>query len=398
MFANLKPQPADKILHISQLFRADPRTDKVDLGVGVYKDATGQTPVMRAVKEAERRLVESQPTKTYTALAGDPAYLLAMGGLVLGADRPLDRIAAAATPGGTGALHQAFELVRLARPEATLWLPEPTWPNHPAIARHVGIAQHGYRYFDAVSGEVDGEGLLADLAGVAPGDVVLLHGCCHNPTGANPTPELWERIADLLEEKAAVALVDIAYQGFGDGIESDAAATRMLTARLPEVVIAASCSKNFGLYRERTGIVFVVAADKPARDLAQENLATLNRVNYSFAPDHGARVVTMILEDETLRADWEAELSDVREGMLALREQLAAALRHETNSDRFDFVARHRGMFSRLGITPAQVLSLREEFGIYMVDDSRFNVAGLNRDSVPRVARAVAQVLRETTA
>lgn len=395
MLSNLKPQPADKILHITQLFRADPRAEKVDLGVGVYKDATGHTPVMRAVRAAEKRLAETQPTKAYTALAGDPAYLLAMAKLVLGGDRPLDRIAAAATPGGTGALHQALELAHAATPGATLWIPEPTWPNHPSIARHLGITHRGYRYFDTETGEVDEAGLLADLAGVAEGDIVLLHGCCHNPTGANPTAALWDRIADLLLERKAVALVDIAYQGFGDGIEEDAAATRLLVSRLPEVLIAASCSKNFGLYRDRAGIVFAVAADSAARDLAQDNLAALNRVNYSFAPDHGARIVTMILEDKDLRADWEAELRDVRDGMLALREQLAAALRTATNSDRFDFVARHRGMFSRLGLTQAEVLRLRAEFAIYMVDDSRFNVAGLNAESVPRLASAVAEVLRE---
>ena len=389
MFRNLAEQPADKILALMGMYRADPRSDKIDLGVGVYKDATGHTPVMRAVKAAEKLLWEAETTKTYTGLAGEPAFHSAMAGLVLGDAAATERIAAAATPGGTGAVRQALEMIGMGAPDATVWVSDPTWPNHLSILKHLGMRVRMYRYFDGESRGFDAAGMLADLDGVAAGDVVLLHGCCHNPTGANPTAADWDAIAALLERKGALPLIDLAYQGFGDGLEADAAPTRMLCARLPEALIAASCSKNFGIYRERTGILMAVAAGAADRDRAQGTLAYLNRQNYSFPPDHGARLVTMILGDPRLRAEWEAELDEVRTGMIALREALAAELRQLANSDRFDFLARHRGMFSRLGATPEQVERLRAEHGIYMVGDSRMNIAGLNAETVPVLARAI---------
>ena len=386
MFDALKPQVQDKILTLMQMYRDDPRKDKIDLGVGVYKDATGLTPVMRAVKAAERRLWEVETTKTYTGLAGDPAFNAAMVRLILGADVPA---AAVATPGGTGAIRQGFELIRMAAPEAVVWLSNPTWPNHPSILNYLEMKTAEYRYFDAASGGLDVPGMLADLGRVAPGDVVLLHGCCHNPTGANPSAADWAEIADVLAARGAIPFVDLAYQGFGDGLEADAAATRMIAARFPEVLIAASCSKNFGIYRERTGVLIALGGDL---GVTQGNLAYLNRQNFSFPPDHGARLVTMILADDSLRADWQAELEEVRLHMLTLRQDLADALRRDTNSDRFDFVAAHRGMFSRLGLTETQVNRLRTEHGIYMVGDSRINIAGLNAATIPVLAAAVAQV------
>jgi aromatic-amino-acid transaminase len=249
-----------------------------------------------------------------------------------------------------------------------------------------------YRYFDAETRGVDFAGLMDDLARLSAGDAVLLHGCCHNPTGANLTMDQWAQVVELLAKRGAVPFVDLAYQGFGDGLDADAAATRLIAANFPEVLIAASCSKNFGIYRERTGVL--IALTQPARrDVVQGNLNFLNRQNYSFPPDHGARLVTMILNDPALRADWMAELEDVRQNMLTLRQSLADALRAATNSDRFDFVATLRGMFSRLGLTEAQVLRLRTEFSIYMVGDSRMNIAGLNAQTVPILARAIAQVV-----
>ena len=393
MLEALKAQPQDKILQLIAMFREDKRTDKIDLGVGVYKDPTGLTPVMRAVKAAEKRLWEVETTKTYTALAGEPAYNTAMRAMILNGVVATDRLASISTPGGTGAIRQALELVKMAAPGATVWLSAPTWPNHPSIVKFLGIPMAEYRYFDAASGGVDFDGLMADLGTVKPGDVVLLHGCCHNPTGANLDLAQWAKVCDLLAQRGAIPLVDLAYQGFGDGLEADAEATRMVAARFPEVLIAASCSKNFGIYRERTGILIAISRDAAATAITQGNLNFLNRQNYSFPPDHGARLVTMILEDDALRADWQAELEEVRLNMLTLRQSLADALRAETNSDRFDFVARHRGMFSRLGLTEAQVNRLRDEFGIYMVGDSRINIAGLNAQTVPVLARAVAAVL-----
>jgi aspartate aminotransferase len=390
MLELLRPQPADKILALMQAFREDPRHDKIDLGVGVYRNAEGLTPVMRAVRDAERRIWESQTTKSYTGLAGDPAFGQALCALILGEAVPSDRIAFAAQPGGTGAVRQALELVRLAAPGATVWLSDPTWPNHNAIVSYLGLPSRNYRYFDETTRGVDFDGMMADLGRVAAGDIVLLHGCCHNPTGANPDLTQWAAVADLLAARGASVLVDLAYQGFGDGLEPDAAATRLLARRLPELLVAASCSKNFGIYRERTGLLLAVAPDARTRDLAQANLATLNRMNFSFPPDHGARVVTEILGDDDLRARWEAELEETRLSMLRLREQLADELRRATGSDRFGFIAAHRGMFSRIGATPAQVERLRAEHGIYMVGDSRINIAGLNQTTVPVLARAIA--------
>ncbi len=387
MLDALKPQVQDKILILMQQYKDDPRKAKIDLGVGVYKDATGLTPVMRAVKAAEKRLWEIETTKTYTGLAGDPAFNAAMVRLILGRDVPA---AAVATPGGTGAIRQGFELVRMAAPDATVWVSSPTWPNHTSILSYLGIKTAEYRYFDASTGGLDVDGLLADLGRVAPGDVVLLHGCCHNPTGANPDAGLWSQMADVLAARGAIPFVDLAYQGFGDGLEADAEATRMLAARFAEVLIAASCSKNFGIYRERTGVLIALGGD---RAVTQGNLAWLNRQNYSFPPDHGARLVTMILDDAALRADWMAELEEVRQNMLTLRQGLADSLRRATNSDRFDFVAHHRGMFSRLGLSEAQVATLRDDHGIYMVGDSRINLAGLNAGTLPVLAAAIAQVI-----
>ena len=391
MFDALKPQVPDQILQLIQMYKDDPRTSKIDLGVGVYKDATGLTPVMRAVKAAEKKLWETEVTKTYTGLAGDPAFNLAAAKMILGEAVPMDRVASVATPGGTGAIRQALELIKLASPDATVWLSNPTWPNHPSIIKYLGMKMAEYRYFDAETRGVDFAGLIGDLGRVAPGDVVLLHGCCHNPTGANLNAVEWAAVADVLEARGAIPFIDLAYQGFGDGLEEDAAATRMIAARFPQVLIAASCSKNFGIYRERTGIL-IALSDAGQRATVQGNLAFLNRQNFSFPPDHGARLVTMILDDAELCADWKAELEEVRLNMLGLRQGLADALRLATNSDRFDFVALHRGMFSRLGLTPGQVQTLRTEHGIYMVGDSRVNIAGLNALTVPVLAAAIAKV------
>ncbi|MBC7674896.1 MAG: aspartate/tyrosine/aromatic aminotransferase [Rhodoferax sp.] len=391
MFEALKPQVPDQILQLIQMYKDDLRAAKIDLGVGVYKDATGLTPVMRAVKAAQKLLWETEVTKTYTGLAGEPAFNLAAARMILGDSVPVDRVASASTPGGTGAIRQALELIKLASPEATVWLSNPTWPNHPSIIKYLGMKMAEYRYFDAETRGIDFHGLITDLGRVAPGDVVLLHGCCHNPTGANLNAVEWAAVADVLEARGAIPFIDLAYQGFGDGLEEDAAATRMIAARFPQVLIAASCSKNFGIYRERTGIL-IALSDVKQRATVQGNLAFLNRQNFSFPPDHGARLVTMILEDDALRADWKAELEEVRLNMLSLRHSLADALRDATGSDRYGFIAQHRGMFSRLGLTPEQVVTLRVEHGIYMVGDSRINIAGLNAHTVPILAAAIATV------
>lgn len=391
MLQNLPMQPADKILQLVQMFREDPRADKIDLGVGVYKNAEGVTPIMRAVKTAEQRIWQSEKSKAYTGLAGTPEFNTAMLDLILADAVPRENVASVATPGGTGAVRLAFELTRIANPEVRFWYSNPTWPNHVAILKYLGIPAQAYRYFEG--GVVNIDGMLDDLSGAAAGDVVLLHGCCHNPTGANLTAEDWDRVIEVMKAKSLTPMIDLAYQGFGDGLEDDAAQVRKLVASCPETLIAASCSKNFGVYKERTGILIAVDQDAGNKALTQTNLASLNRLNYSFPPDHGARIVSTVLADEDLRADWQSELEAVRGGMLDLRKGLADALRRETNSDRFDFVADHRGMFSMLGITSEEVVALREKHAIYVIGDSRMNVAGLNASTVPVLARAVADVI-----
>ncbi|MGB3243309.1 MAG: amino acid aminotransferase [Sulfitobacter sp.] len=392
MFETLKAQPVDGIMTIAKMYREDPRETKVDLGVGVYKDASGLTPIMRAVKAAEKQLWEQQDTKVYTGLVGDPAFADVMVDLVLGKAVPRANVAAAATPGGTGAVRQAFEMIQMAQPDARVFVSDPTWPNHISILNYLGIEKVPYRYFDSETRGVDFEGMLADLKTARKGDVVLLHGCCHNPTGANLNSAEWDAVLAVLLETGATPMIDIAYQGFGDGLDEDAAATRKIAAAVPECLIAASCSKNFGIYRERTGILMVVAADAGAQALNQGTLSSLNRLNFSFPPDHGARLVTMILTDDKLRADWEAELEAVRLNMLGLREQLAAELQRLSGSDRFGFLAQHRGMFSLLGTSPQKVEALRAQYGIYMISDSRMNIAGLNTQSVPILAQAIVDV------
>ncbi|MEP0961459.1 MAG: amino acid aminotransferase [Roseobacter sp.] len=389
MFENLKARPADGILALMQMYREDPRDGKIDLGVGVYKDANGLTPVMRAIKAAEHKLWETQDSKVYTGLAGDPAFSDATISLILGQSVARENVAAVATPGGTGAVRQAFELARIAKPDVSVFVSDPTWPNHLSILGYLEMNVVKYRYFDEATRGVDFEGMLADLKKAQKGDIVLLHGCCHNPTGANLNLTEWQAVVDVLLETGAVPMIDIAYQGFGDGLEEDAAATRLVASSVPECLIAASCSKNFGIYRERTGLLMAISQDGAARKLNQETLAFLNRQNYSFPPDHGARLVTMILNDDTLKADWMAELEEVRNSMLGLRQQLASELQRLSGSDRFGFLAQHRGMFSRLGTTGEKVEIMREKNGIYMVSDSRMNIAGLNAQTIPVLAKAI---------
>ena len=389
MFSALKEQPADKILSLVQRFKEDTRSDKIDLGVGVYKDAQGLTPIMRSVKVAEKILWENENTKSYVGLVGDIAFSDVMVNLLLNDAVSRDGVAAAATPGGTGAVRQAFELVKLANARARIYVSDPTWPNHVSILNHMGMEIVPYRYFDNATGGVSQSEMLEDLSTARPGDVVLLHGCCHNPTGANMNKSQWQEVIDVLLKTGATPMIDLAYQGFGDGLAADAAPTRLVASSVPECLIAASCSKNFGIYRERTGILLVTLQDKSFQNLNQDTLAYLNRQNFSFPPDHGARLVTMILSDPNLRQDWQQELEAIRISMLDLRQQLADSLQSLSGSDRFGFLGEHRGMFSRLGTTSDKVDLLREKHGIYMVGDSRLNIAGLNAKTVPILAHAI---------
>ncbi|PBB21775.1 amino acid aminotransferase [Mesorhizobium sp. WSM4313] len=393
MFETLQPAPADKILALIGLYRNDPRPGKVDLGVGVYKDIDGKTPVMRAVREAEKRLLASQDTKTYLGLAGDTGFNAAMIKLAFGEKADHSRIRAAQAPGGSGALRLVAELVQRTRPGATVWLSDPTWPNHLPVMRAAGLQVRDYPYFDARSGAVRFDEMLAALKVANSGDVVLLHGCCHNPTGANLDIAQWAKVADVLLERGLLPFVDIAYQGFGEGLDADAAGLRLLAGKVPEMVVASSCSKNFAVYRDRVGAAMIMAKDGAQADVAMSQMLAAARALYSMPPDHGAAAVRMVLEDAGLKKDWETELEEMRLRMLRLRVAFAEALRRQSNSDRFDFVASHRGMFSRLGLTEAQVERLRAEHAVYMVGDSRINVAGLPEDGMDDLAKAIVSVL-----
>ncbi|WGS00478.1 aspartate/tyrosine/aromatic aminotransferase [Bradyrhizobium sp. ISRA443] len=393
MFEQLDVAPPDKILALIDLYRADTRTQKVDLGVGVYKDRDGKTPIMRAVRKAEERLLRAQDSKTYLGLAGDVGFNAAMLRLVFGDSVETSRVRVAQAPGGSGALRLLAELLRRTKPDGTIWVSRPTWPNHVPTMRGAGLQIAEYEYFDAGSGAVKFEAMLADLAKAKAGDIVLLHGCCHNPTGANLTIAQWQRVAALLVERALLPFIDIAYQGFGDGLEADAEGLRIVAAKVPEMVVASSCSKNFSVYRDRVGAAMVLGRNAAQADIAMSHMLAAARTLYSMPPDHGAAAVRIVLDDPALRSEWEAELEEMRQRMLRLRVAFADALRRQSNSDRFDFIAEHRGMFSRLGLTGAQIDRLRNEHAVYMVGDSRINVAGLPEDRLDDLAKAIVSVL-----
>ncbi len=391
MFHGLSAGQEDPIIALMLAFRGDTRPGKVDLGVGIYRDPHGATPIMSAIRKAEQHLAETQETKAYTALTGDPAFAEALRDLTLGDAASADRIAFAGTPGGSGALRQAYELIARTAPDATIWLPDPSWPNHAAVLDYLQRPTRRYRYA-APTGDLDRDGVFEDLAGIPRGDVVLLHGCCHNPTGTDPAAEDWTRIAEILDKTGAVPLIDLAYQGFGTGLAEDAAGLRHLARTLPEMLLCISCSKTFGLYRDRAGLLLALAQSDADRITLQSQLTLLNRNAFSFPPDHAGRLVSTVLGDPALNAEWESELTAMRTRIRALRQAFASELRRLTNTDRFDVIARQNGMFSRLPLKPATIDALREDHGIYLIGDGRMNVSGLTEDTVPRVARAIAEV------
>ncbi|MEM7268561.1 MAG: amino acid aminotransferase [Pseudomonadota bacterium] len=387
MFASLNPLPDDPILKLIVEFRDDPRPDKVDLGVGVYRDEAGVTPVFGAVKAAEKRVWEAQETKGYLGLRGDPEFCTAMENLVL-AGAAADRRTSVQCVAGSGALALLLQLSATANPDATFWLSDPTWPNHPWMVEGVEGPMRTYAYFDPATRMLRRDAMFADLAAVGAGDVVLLHGCCHNPTGANLTIEDWSRLADMAIAQGFIPFVDFAYQGFGDGLEEDAAGVRLLAERVPEVLIAVSCSKNFALYRDRAGVAIVTGSSAAQAEVVLSNLMALHRQTVSMPPDHGAAVVKTILADAELSANWRAELSSMQARMLSLREGLAGKLRERANDNRFDFIADHRGMFSLLGCSLEQAEALKRDHGVYVVGDGRINIAGLSQGAFDKVADA----------
>lgn len=394
MFSLLSPMPPDPILSITTKFQADPRSEKFDLGVGVYRDENGNTPIPAAVRKAERQIIDAQTTKTYLAPSGNPAFNDEMSKLILGDSLVADRTFAVQTPGGTGALRNLFDLVHVATPDATVWLSDPTWANHKAVANGAGLQTVTYPYYDYATGQIVFDRMLTGLNSVKAGDIVVLHGCCHNPTGADLDLDQWRAVAEHLRERGALPLVDIAYMGLGDGLEADAAGLRLLASLSEEVMIAASCSKNFGLYRDRVGAAIVQVASAKDRQAGLDNAAFVNRAAYSMPPDMGAATVARILETDELRDSWTGELEEMRIRVTDLRNQLAAALRLKLNDGRFDFLADQKGMFSLLGIDAAQVESLARDHGVYMPASGRINMAGLSASGIDPVASAIAAVCR----
>lgn len=395
MFEALPEPKADAILSLMAAFRADTRTDKIDLGVGIYKDSAGKTPVMRAVKSAEGRLLESQDTKAYVSPTGSAPFCAAMIAQVFGKDADTSRVRAAQSVGGSGALRVLADLIKEGRPDAEIWISDPSWPNHVPLMKAAGYALQSYPYYDAATGKVRIDEMLATLSKAKSGDIVLLHGCCHNPTGADMSLDEWNRVIDLLLEKDLFPFVDLAYQGFGDGLEEDAAAVRLIASRVPEMVVAASCSKNLGLYRERVGAAMIMAKNEAEATRAHGRLGSVIRANYSMPPDHGANTTEIVLSDDGLNGDWREELEAMRQRMVGLRQAFAEALRKRSNSERFDYIAAQKGMFSRLPLTTEHINKLRDDHGIYIVGDGRINVAGLPEEGLDKLADAICTVLGE---
>ncbi|MEP6866881.1 MAG: aromatic amino acid transaminase [Novosphingobium sp.] len=387
MFDLLKPMPADPLLQIIAAHRADTRADKIDLGVGVFRDETGATPVFRAVKAAEKLLYEQQSSKGYLGIEGDPVFTDLLRPVAFGADKvDPTLIAALQTPGGGGALRLGAELIATARPEAKLWLGTPSWPNHRPIFAACGLEVREYRFADLEAQALLFDAMMTELADAEAGDVVLLQGSCHNPTGLDLDEDQWCAVADLCATNGLVPFVDLAYQGLGQGMDADAAGLRIVCERVPELLLAYSCDKNFGLYRERTGALYVKAANSQQAGNAATNLAVHARVSWSMPPDHGAAVVRAILEDPALTADWQEELSAMAARIHAVRGAIAVA------SPRLSAIARQNGLFSNLALTPGQVDSLRADHAIYVAPSGRLNVAGLRVEDAPRLVAALEAV------
>ena len=378
---------SDSLLALIALANADPRPEKIDVGVGVYRDSQGHTPILRSVKEAERRLVETQETKSYLGGAGDKRFAELLRPILLGKHANDDRIAGVQTPGGCGALFLAFKLIHTANPDARVLVGTPTWPNHQPLARGAGLELVEYPYYDRESGTIRFEDMLASLRAGRPGDVALLHGCCHNPTGADLSEQQWDEVVRVVRDGGLLPLIDIAYQGLGRGLEEDAYGVRAMLDACDEVLIAQSCDKNFGVYRDRVGCLFLKTRSAESSATAMGHVLQLAREAWSMPPDHGAAAVRIVLEDEQLRADWRAELDSMRDRIATIRERLASA------DERLAFIADQYGMFSMLPLSRDQVLELRERHAIYMADSGRFNVLGMADEAVERFAAAIIETM-----
>ena len=395
MFDSLAVLPPDSILGLAAACRADSNPDKVDLTLGVYMDETGLCPVFEAVQQAQRDLVQEEMTKVYMPPQGDAAYLEGVQTLVLGEERRAllgDRLTAVQTPGGCGAVRLGAEVIFAAAPTATVWVSDPTWPVHIPLMGSVGLQFKSYRYYSSAIRGLDFTAMREDLEAASPGDIVLLHGCCHNPSGVDPNAEQWQALATFMAERALVPMVDFAYQGMGAGLSEDAAGLRCLIDHVPEMIIAVSSSKNIGLYRERAGAVMFLGGDaRAAEAMASQAVSAARRV-YSMPPAHGALLAGRVLSSAALRVQWEAELAQICQRINGLRRDFCDALIAKTDRD-FAFISEEHGMFSFLGLSVEQAQRLRNEKSVYVLDSSRINIAGLNAGNMDRVVNAVSAVL-----
>lgn len=396
MFQTLSTLPADPILGLNQMFQKDTNPDKINLGVGVYQDAAGLTPIFTAVKRAEQQLIDAQKSKTYIAQAGDATFLDGITSLLLGDELRAevgDRVSTVMTPGGCGALRMGAEMLVEANGGGKLWVSDPTWANHFPLLQSAGLTLEKYAYYDHDIHGVNFPAMMDSLQQIPEGDSVLLHGCCHNPTGADINPEQWDQVLDVLEARNLLPFIDVAYQGFGDGLNQDVYGLRQAVKRLPEVLIASSCSKNFGLYRERTGAAVVVSQTAEIANAAKSHIMTAARRCYSMSPYHGGGIAGLVMSDPGLRDEWQTELEEVRNRMNGLRQELADGLNAAQSKIDFSFVGQSKGMFCYLGIPLEDVLALRSEFGIYFLDSTRINIAGLSEENLPTVIKRVAEVV-----
>jgi aspartate aminotransferase len=396
MFASLKALPADPILGLLTKYRDDSNPNKIDLGVGVYKNEAGETTVLDCVKKAERYRTDTETSKVYIGPTGSPLFNDEMSNLIFGSDHKVlneNRARTVSTPGGTGALRVAAEFIRSCKPGDTIWVSNPTWANHSALFEAAGLRIKIYPYYDYESKNLDFDGMLAALKQVSPDDAVLLHACCHNPSGMDLNQEQWQQIVEVAKSVGFTPVIDMAYQGFGQGLDEDAYGLRLMAESVKEMIVCSSCSKNFGLYRERIGACTLVGESSLQADIANSVLLSVIRGIYSMPPAHGAALVETILSSDELRKEWYSELAQMRNRINGNRQLMVDKLRENGVTRDFSFIARQSGMFSFLGITPAQVQQLQDEYSIYMVDSSRMSIAGIAQSNIDYLTQSIAKIL-----
>tara|TARA_B110000438_G_scaffold287198_2_gene319234 strand:- start:990 stop:2201 length:1212 start_codon:yes stop_codon:yes gene_type:complete len=394
LFESLQPASADPILGLIAEYRNDLRPEKIDLGVGVYRTTEGNTPVLQVVKRAEQTLIDEQESKAYIGTAGAADFNAVMQELIFGESSPADRLVTIQAPGGSGSLRVAAGMILRASSAASVWVSEPTWANHAPLLAGAGLSLKSYPYYDALNHVIKADDMLSILKDAPAGDVVLLHACCHNPSGLDLSNDEWCALTDVIVDRNLIPFIDIAYQGFADGLDEDAFCIRHMAEHVPEMIVSSSCSKNFGLYRDRVGTLSMLAADSAARDVVDSQVNNIVRTIYSVPPDHGAAVVSLILNDAELRSAWVIELAEMRERLKNMRIMLNDALVLRAPKHDFSHLVRATGMFCFLGISAEQVLRLKKDFGIYMVDSSRINVAGITPGNVNYLADSIVATLR----